>query len=628
MKKRNPLNFNSAKALLVLTAFMLLESPSLIAQPERPNIVWICGEDLGAQLSPYGENHARYAHTPHIDRMADMSLTYHIAWSNLPVCRPARTTLAMGMYAQSLGGQHMRSMVDPPPGSKMYSQLLHEAGYHTANHGKEDYAVHRTGTLWTSNAMLMDIEQPFFMKLQFGKLHEGGIRGKMRELQGSEIPRYDLPAFHPDIPEMHLAWHALYRRIEEFDKEVGKWLDAMEARGLLENTIIMLWGDHGPALARGKRYVRDFGLRVPMIIYIPEQYRSTLAPVEYQPGGKTNRLVSFVDIGPTMLSLAGIRPPDIMQGQPFMGIYREEPRQYLFGARGRMDERIDMIRTVRNERYQLMRNYMPHLPYGQHVQTLHENLVMNSWKARTEAGQLGPPPSRYWEPKPPIELYDMQQDPDQVHNLAEDPQYRDLRQQLLTVLHEHQEEIRDIGFVPESQIHSRPARGQSPYEWAQSAAYDLKRIRAVAELAADRDIEALPALVAAMNDPDPAVQYWAASGLLIRGEAAVQLHRKALLHLLHTKSAPSARIVAAEALALYGDTSDRKTSLESLLDFAQSKNAGSDQHLELAALNVIDRLDAMMLPYYDQLKKLQSKSYSQRILESKLLPDLEKLREK
>ncbi|MEM9446162.1 MAG: sulfatase-like hydrolase/transferase [Verrucomicrobiota bacterium] len=628
MKKYYTLYLNIATTFLSLGILIISNSHSAIAESKRPNIVWMCGEDLGAQLSPYGEKHARYAKTPNIDHIANLSLTYNLAWSNSPVCRPARTALAMGMYAESLGGQHMRSTVSPPPGSKMYSQILSEAGYKTANHGKEDYAVRKTGTLWNSNASLADIEQPFFMKLQYGKLHEGGIRAKMKELKKSKIPRYDLPAFHPDIPEMHLAWHALYKRIEEFDGVIGKWLETMKEHSLMENTIIMIWGDHGPAIARGKRYVRDFGLRVPLIIYIPEKYRSTLAPKEYNPGTKTNRPVSFVDIGPTMLSLAGIEPPPTMQGLPFMGVYSKEPRQYIFGARGRMDERIDMIRTVRNERYQLMRNYMPHLPYGQHIQTLHENLVMNPWKAKTEAGELGLPSSSYWNPKPPVELYDMQNDPDQVKNLADDPNYSDTRKELMAVLHKQQEEIRDIGFVPESQIHSRPAKGQTPYEWAHSDVYDLKRIRTIAELAADGELEAVPTLVESMNDADPAVQYWATLGLLIRGEATIKTHRKALLTVLDIKSAPSARVVAAEALARYGDISDREAALATLLKLAKAKNSESDQHIELAALNVMDRLDAMMLPYYDQIKKLETKGYSKRVLESKLLPDLKKLKEK
>ncbi|MEM7790119.1 MAG: sulfatase-like hydrolase/transferase [Verrucomicrobiota bacterium] len=612
-------------ALFFSLSAIVPASAILQAQLERPNIVWICGEDLGAQLSPYGEHHARHANTPNIDRLASQSLTYNIAWSNFPVCRPARTTLAMGMYAESLGGQHMRSVVAPPTGSKMYSQILREAGYETINHGKEDYAVEKTGMLWSSKDDLSNATQPFFMKLQDGKLHEGGIRAKMKELKGENIPRYDLPGFHPDIPEMHRAWHALYRRIEEFDSKIGKWLETMDQQGLLENTIIMIWGDHGPAIARGKRYTRDFGLRVPLIIHIPEKYRAELAPEDYVPGGISDRPVSFVDVGPTMLSLAGIEPPEMMQGEPFMGVYAESPNQYVFGARGRMDERIDMIRTVRDQRYQLMRNYMPHLPYGQHVETLFKNEVMIPWQKLSEAGEIGPPPSLYWEQKPPVELYDLETDPDQIRNLADDPQYRSIRDRLMAALHEHQEAIRDTGFLPEAQIHTRPAKGQSPYDWARSPEYDLIRIRTIAELAAGYDMDAVPKLLASLDDNDPAIQYWGALGLLIRGRNAVSPHLNQLRSFVETDAAPTARVAIAEALVRYGEAEVQGVGLETLLELADAGSASSDQNVALAALNAIDRLDGAALPIYEELKTMKTKSYSKRVMSSTLLPDLEKL---
>jgi uncharacterized sulfatase len=580
-----------ALALLFIGAWV---SPVSGDDQRRPNIVLLCGEDLGPHLSIYGDNHAK---TPNLEKLAAKGLTYDVAWSNAPVCAPARTTLATGMYATSLGAQHMRSFARLPEGVKLYPQRLREAGYTTVNHGKEDYNVNKPGRLWSSQAKLTEAEPPFFMKLNFFRTHESRIAHGRAQVKG-EHRRVDLPPFHPDLPEARRNWATYYTQIEKMDRWLGRQLDQLRQAGLMKNTIVVFWGDHGPGLPRGKRFVRDFGLHVPLVVYIPPQYRDALAPEAYEPGGRSDRLVSFVDFAPTLLSLVGVEAPRFMQGRAFMGRHEASPRDYLFGFRGRMDESIDKARTVRDQRYQLIRNYMPHRRYGQYTRYLYRNPTLGQWQRRFEAGKAEPPASFYWQEKPPIELYDIKNDPHQVRNLAYHPDYQAVRDRLMTALREHQDAIRDTGFLPERQIHTRGQSGQTPYDMAHDGQqYPLDRIRAMAERAARRDMDAMPKLIEGLDAADPAVRYWAAT--------ATWPNRAALKELVKGEKAPTARVVAAEALMRYGNASDRAVARPALVELADSRK--SHTFTNIAALNAIAKLDARMAPAYEAIKALPRK---------------------
>jgi uncharacterized sulfatase len=584
---------------LLLVISSLAAISSLSAQ-EKPNIVWLCGEDLGAQLSQYGNDRVD---TPNIDRLASESLTYEVAWSNAPVCAPARTTLGTGMYAYSLGAEHMRSWVQKPDEFRMYPNLLRKAGYETVNHGKEDYNVPHSN-LWSSDASLSEAGEPFFMKLNYGGLHESGVGHAGSQVSG-DVGRYDIPAFHPDIPEIHRNWATYYHKIEKFDAWVGDKLETLKSSGLLNETIVVLWGDHGPGLPFGKRFANDFGLHVPLIVHVPPKYRDRYAPSEYKPGGRTDRPVSFVDFGPTMISIAGQEPPEYMHGRAFMGPHEDEPRDYVFGFRGRMDERLDKVRTVRDERYQLILNYMPHRPHGQHLLYLYKNDALPAWQRLHEQGKTEPPSSFYWKKKPPIELYDLKNDPDHVRNLAYHPEYQDVRKRLMKRLREHQKNVRDVGFLPEAEIHRRPEEGESPYEMAQDEdRYPLEDLMRVAEAAARRDMESVTLLADLLDHSDPAIQYWAATGFLVRGQHAVWPHRDRLRTLMRGDRAPTARVVAAEALVRYGNETDRKQALQALMELGN--NHKTNQFTAIAALNAVDKLDEMAIPVLDQILKLPS----------------------
>jgi uncharacterized sulfatase len=357
-----------------------------------------------------------------------------------------------------------------------------------------------------------------------------------------------------------------------------------------------------------------------LIVVIPEKYRH-LAPPDYTPGGKSSRLVSFMDFAPTLLSLAGNKPPSWMDGRPFMGPFMAPPHEYIFGFRGRMDERLDLVRSVRDSRYIYIRNYMPHKIYGQHIAYMFQTPTTRVWKQLFEEGKLNAVQARFWQPKPPEELYDLQQDPDEVNNLAGSPAHQDVLNRMRRVLRDWLLKSRDAGFLPEDEIHSR-ATGSTPYEMARDdKRYPLARVLDAADAASSLDSGAIPSLKSGLADSDSAVRYWSALGLLMRGQQTVRQCRDLLVKALEDK-APAVRIVAAEALGRFGEPAEQQKALEVLLALApQDKNG---PYVSIQALNALESLGPLAKSGLDIIKQSgkpapsapgRASSYSARLVE-------------
>jgi len=598
------------------------------AAANRPNILWLTCEDIGPHLGCYGD---RYADTPNLDALAARGMIYRRCWSNAPVCAPARTAIISGVYPTSTGAEHMRSLVPMPPGMKMYPQLLREAGYYCTNNSKEDYNLTKPGQVWDESSRKAHWKnrkpgQPFFAVFNFTVTHESRIRRRPHQLV-HDPAKAPVPAYHPDTPEVRHDWAQYYDNITTLDGMVGEKLRELQEAGLADDTIVFFYGDHGSGMPRNKRWPYNSGLHVPLIVYVPAKFRH-LAPEEYQTGGVSERLVSFVDLAPTVLSLAGIRPPDYMQGHAFMGKYATPPQPYIFGFRGRMDERYDLVRSVCDGRYIYIRNYNPHLIYGQYVAYMFITPTTQVWKRLYDEGKLTPEQSAFWQTKPPEELYDLQSDPDEVHNLAGSPDHQQVLRRMRNALRRWILQVRDVGFLPESEIHSR-STGCTPYQVGHDPQkYPLERILAMAELASSLDPAATAKLLAGFDDPDSAVRYWAALGLLMRGEKAVAAGRPRLLKAL-TDPAPAVQIVAAQALGQYGEEADLQKALPVLLEYASYEKHGV--YLPLMALNAIDYLEEKAAPTLDQLKALPTKidpqdrrpGYGISKLVNKILADLD-----
>jgi uncharacterized sulfatase len=559
---------------------------------ERPNILWITCEDIGPQLGCYGDS---YADTPNLDRLAASGMKYRYAWSNAPVCAPARTTIISGLYPPSTGAEHMRSMTCLPGGMKMYPSLLREAGYYCSNNSKEDYNLAHTGETWHESSARAHWRkrgpgQPFMSVFNLVITHESQIR--TRPHQWTHDPaRARVPAYHPDRREVREDWAQYYDNITTMDGQAGRILADLEADGLAQNTIVFFYGDHGSGMPRSKRWPYNSGLSVPLIVHVPDRFRH-LAPREYQTGGSSDRMAAFVDLAPTVCSLAGVKPPSWMQGSALMGRHTGPERQYNYGFRGRMDERYDLVRSVRDRRYVYIRNYMPHRIYGQFIEYMFETPTTRVWKEMYDAGQLKPPRTYFWETKPPEELYDLQQDPDEVNNLAASPAHGQTLERLRAAQQEWTRSIRDVGLLPEGEIHAR-SQGSTPYELGHDdRRYPMARILDTAELAAGAQAKAANELTVRLTDPDSAVRYWAALGLLMR-KAPAQLAKSL------EDDSPYVRVATAEALGRYGAAADVRRALTVLMQLAPADRNGA--FVSLAALNALDAMGKRAAPVKDAL---------------------------
>jgi len=556
------------------------------ASSPRPNILWITCEDTGPDFPFCGD---AYSVAPNLTRLAARSTTYRNAWSVAPVCAPARTSIITGCYPSALGAENMRSMIPLPAGQELFPALLRKAGYYCTNNAKEDYNVEKPEGTWDESSKNAHYSkraagQPFFAVFNLLETHESQIRARPHTLV-HDPKGVRVPAYHPDTPEVRHDWAQYYDNITTMDVKAGRLLDELEKSGLADNTIVFFYGDHGSGMPRSKRWCYNSGLNVSITVQIPERFRQ-LAAKDYVPGALNNRLVSFVDLGPTVLSLAGVKPPSYMHGQPFMGAHEAPRRQFLHGLRGRMDERYDAIRSVRDERYVYIRNYMPHKIYGQYLAYMWETPTTQVWERLYKEGKLTPAQRRFWEKKPFEELYDLQTDRDEVQNLVAEPAHAAALARLRQAHREHTARIHDVGLLSEDEVHSRAL-----------AEVDTGRLAEAAEFAASATKTA-GRLERMLSSPDSGVRYWGALGVLIRGEAEVRRMRPQLEKAL-TDKARAVRIVAAEALARYGMEEDLRPAMEALVPLCDARDHGA--YVAMQALNAFDSIGAKAKPWATQI---------------------------
>lgn len=577
-----------ARSSIVLLLCVSGVLPTLSAADRRPNIVWIVSEDHGPHLGCYGDT---YATTPHVDGLASKGLRYRRCWSNGPVCAPARTTLITGLYATSCGGEHMRSMTPYPAGQQMFPQFLREAGYYCTNNAKEDYNVQKPGKVWDESSKKGHWKnrpdgKPFFAVFNSEKSHESRIRTRPHQ-QIHDPAKVRVPAYHPDTKEVRQDWAQYYDAVTEADADAGARLKELEEAGLMDETIVFYFADHGSGMPRNKRWPCNSGLQVPLIIHIPEKFRD-FRPADYVAGGVSDRLVSFVDFAPTLLSLAGIKPPDSMQGYAFLGPYAAAPQPMLFGFRGRMDERHDLVRSATDGRYVYVRHYLPHLIFGQHVEYMFQTPTTRVWRQMHLEGKLTAEQDIFWNRKPAEELFDLQSDPDEVHNLASSVQHQDIKQRLRQAQQALANRIRDLGFLPEGE-RVRRANGDSQYEMGHDEQrYPFAKIATAAELASFIEPDITPTLKSFMADEESAVRYWGVLGIQMRGREETARVRADLRRAL-VDSSPDVEIAAAQTLAQFGDSEDLMLALPHLVRRADwSRNS---VFVTMAALNSLDAID-------------------------------------
>ena len=533
---------------------------------ELPNILWITSEDNSPFLGCYGDS---FATTPNLDKLALQGFLYTHAYANAPVSAPTRNTILTGIYACSGGHHHMRSQNEKSDLIRPYPEFLRQAGYYCTNNSKEDYNMNpaQNKGIWDESSGKAHYKnrkqgQPFFAVFNSTITHEYSIHTTIPKEQLRHDPQnVKLPPFLPDTEEIRHDWAQYYDQVEDMDTWVGTVLQELEESGEAENTIVFYYSDHGGVVGRSKRFAYESGTRVPFIVRIPKKYKH-LFPVK-KSGTIVDRLISFVDLAPTLLSIIGTRIPDWMQGHAFLGKQKTADPHYAFMFRGRMDERYDMTRTLRDKKFRYIRNYMPHRIYGQRVNTLWQAPSMRSWEQTYLAGQCDAIQSVFWNLKPAEELYDTENDPWEVRNLAADPAYYKTLERMRLACNTLVNEILDTGFIPEGEFNSR-AKYMSLYDYMRYKKLPYAKILETANLASDSDPKNLEQLTEMLKNDESIIRYWAATGLLILNDHAIgaipQL-KKAL-----DDPSPDVAIVAAEALYKLGEVEAGIEVLQRTLD--------------------------------------------------------------
>lgn len=510
------------------------------AAADRPNILWVVSEDNSSHyVGAYGDPLAR---TPNVDRLATVGVVFDRAYT-APVCAPSRSTIITGRFASSLGTQHMRSTRPLPPGVRFFPEALRAAGYFCTNHDKTDYNTSTSwAQAWDENSQTAHWRhrrpgQPFFAVFNFMQSHESRLLGGQPLV--TDPAKVRVPAYLPDTAAVRADLARYYDCVSRADAAIGQVLAELEADGLADDTIVFYYSDNGGAVAGGKRFLNDAGTRVALIAHFPEKYRE-LAPGA--PGTRSAELVNFVDLAPTVLSLAGVPALPQFQGRAFAGPARAAPPEFTFMFADRMDERYNLSRTVTDGRYRYIRNYHPDRPWGQRVDFLWQLASTREWELHHVAGTLDATRRRFFEPSPAEALFDCEADPDNVHDLSADPGQAARLERMRTALREHMLQIRDTGFMPEPMMIEAAANGSPTVVAGADDRYPLARLLELLDvLQLGNRLDAEQAAVAAAHDPLAVVRYWSAVAALRDGPAA---YVESLLE----DSDAVIRVAAAEAL--------------------------------------------------------------------------------
>ena len=553
----------------LLTVLGSLFLATTVSADQRPNILWITCEDISPNLGCYGDS---FATTPTLDRLAERGVRMTNAYGICGVCAVNRSCIITGNYSSTIGSQNMRSDVRLPENIRCFSAFLRDAGYYCTNKSKTDYNFRVPDDAWDAcggKAHWRNRKpgQPFFSVVNFTVTHESKnwLTGKShlkmtRQVKDNE--RHDpadvsLPPFHPDTPEMRLNWANYYDDITQMDYQVADVLATLEADGLTEDTIVFFYSDHGAGLPACKQWIGTWGIQVPMIICVPEKHRRWSMGPE---GTANNQLVSFVDLAPTVLSLAGVPIPETMEGCPFMGDTAAEPREYVYGIRNRHGEGEQLLRFVRDKNFQYIRNFRPELQQARiHSSWSLKMQGFRSWIALWEAGKLNEVQSQFFRtPRPIEELYDTQADPHQINNLADDPRYADVKQRLRSACFDWIRQSGDLGFLPEHEMHRRATEANcSPYEVGQDPGLNpIAALLDAADLASRMDAANIPKLVQLLDEQDIALQCWGMYGLRMLDKRT--LDAEAVAKIRRTTGDPQrsivVRIPGAEILVSLGQT--------------------------------------------------------------------------
>lgn len=531
---------------------------------DSPNILWITCEDISPAWGCYGDEQAT---TPNIDGIASKGHVFTQAFSNAPICAPARSTLITGIYATSLGTQNLRSEIPVPDDLKILPELLKQKGYFTTNNAKTDYNFSAEGR-WDESSRSAhwrnrNGDRPFFSVFNFGITHEGHANSNKEEDTRSldvlhDPNRMNLPPYLPETEEFRKIMAHQYDLITVFDQEVGKLLNQLEEDGLRENTLVFIFSDHGYGLPRHKRWLYHTGLQVPFVLYIPDQYKKHLRSLEPE----VDDLVAFVDFAPTVLDVVGIDRPMQMEGQSFLNRSSRD-KKYIFGFRDRADDVYDMSRSVYDGRYLYIRHFMPHRPY------IDNAVIFNKGKRSFEElfrlrdlDKLSVEALKLFAPKPAEELYDLQKDPAELINIIHDDKSEQTVTLLRAKMRDHMLETFDTGLLNEGDMMER-AGNTSVYAMMRGV-HGPDLVATLESANQVNMVQKLDQVTPYLQHEDAAVRFWALTALDAHDGEIKEIERHAVPHL--TDPSQPNQVLAAEILLKRGEYPDAIVTLSDALD--------------------------------------------------------------
>jgi N-sulfoglucosamine sulfohydrolase len=510
---------------LAVLAFALVGFLPLSGKGKKPNVLWITSEDNSVEwISCYG---AKNAKTPHIDQLARDGFRYLYCFDNGAVCAPTRSSWITGMHAISNGTQPMRSGFEIPSFIRFYNELLQKAGYFTSNCSKTDYNLrgpngrnpkdfwNYSGGDYAGTWKKRKEGQPFFTVFNIGHSHESRAFGGLSQ-ESKKPSKMILAPYHPDIPEMRETYAKYGGAVENMDRTVGEAVQRLKDDGLYEDTIIVYNSDHGGVLARSKRFLYSSGIHCPLIVRIPEKWKH-LYPSGKKPGSTIERIVSFIDMPKTWLSLTGAKITENFQGRIFLGPDSEPAAQYHFSWRERADERFDCVRVMRDEQFAYHKNYAPFAPNGQYLAYMHKMKATGAWERHHQAGKTKAVTGRFFEPRPSEEFYDNFKDFHNIDNQIDDPLHQTKIKELKKELRRQQLKYFDSGLMPE-EMRNRMIKEKNTTVYAfvrDPKLYPLTKYLDYADLALARETENLKTLTQGLKAKDPVMRYWSVVGLLL-----------------------------------------------------------------------------------------------------------------
>ena len=560
----------------IIVGILLFFSACNPKDQSYPNIVWLTTEDNSPQYMKLynGDGVAM----PAIEKLAKDGIVYDNAFSNAPVCSVARSTLITGCYAPRIFTQfHRRTRHVPlPEGVMPFPYYLKKAGYYTTNNSKEDYNFLLPEGVWDESSKKATYKnrkqgQPFFHVQNYTITHESNLhfdQNKIDNTPDQVLENIKVFPYHPDTKTFRYSYHHFQNRHVLADLKMGEFIDELEQQGLMEETIIFYFGDHGGVLPRSKGYAYESGLQVPLVVYVPEKWKHLF---HHNKGSRAKTFVEFVDLAPTVLSLAGISQPKNIDGTAVSGKFSDaskiKNKNTTFGYADRFDEKYDLVRTLRIGKYKYIRNYQPFNIDALFNFYRYKMLAFQEWNTLYNAGNLNAKQRQFFEPRGPEGLYDIEQDPHEVNDLSRSNDHQKILMMMRKQLQQKLAAMPDLSFYPEPYLLEHAI--ENPVAFGQRNHTEIKELIAIADLNLLSFDSAQAKIKQALTNDNPWKRYWGLVVCTTFGEKAKTFTTQ-IKNLMYQDKENIVRLRAAEYLFFNQVSFDIKI-IEELLKNARSE---------------------------------------------------------